>query len=133
MLPHSLSHRLRLLNLSVWALRYRVDVPFILDALLKERYAKIRRTSIRGGKGRLGISLAALCGRSSERYLQERLLNSSYRINTDLSLLMPIRHLNGGEEMTVAYERVMKGRRQKMLERRRVVQQSFRNWRGKGY
>lgn len=134
MLPHGFSHRLRLLNLAVWALRYRVDIPFILDALLKERYAKIRRTSLqRGGKGRLGISLVTLCGKSSERYLQEHLLTSSYRINADLSLLMPIRHLNGGEEMTVAYGRVMKGRRQRMLERRSVVQHSFRNWRGKGY
>jgi hypothetical protein len=134
MLPHAFSHRLRLLNLAVWALRYRVDLSFILDTLLRERYAKIRRTLIqRGGKGRLGISPAALCGRSSEKYLQEHLLTSSYRVNADLSLLMPVRHLNGGEDMAAAYDRVMKGRHRKMLERKRVVQHSFRNWRGKSY
>ena len=128
-LPSKVSDRFRLLNLYAWSLRYRVDLPFILDTLLQKRFLRIRQ-----GNGGLGVNVGVLCSRGSQKFLEEVLLEAPEHQQPALERnLMPV--CNGthssSASMITYYAETMRDRHREALHRETVVFASPRNWRGK--
>lgn len=130
-LPRQIGHRLRLLNLLVWSQRYGVKISYILEVLLMGKYSRVRE---RNGKGRLGVGVPTLCGRASEKSLQEILVTTPHAslsseifqlgIHTDIQELQdPVR----------AYTETMRKRRLAQEQRVEILKNSPRSWRNRHF
>lgn len=123
-LPRTLGGRLLLHNLVVWALRYRVEITTILDLLLRDKYHSVRK------KGGLGVTPATLCGETSRKYLEERLL-----IAVEETQMLPVRNFRYEyedlDDMLSLYSKTMLNRYRDRLDRQEKTQLAVRAWRGK--
>ena len=131
LLPQKSSSRLLLLNLQVWSLKYHLDVSVILDLLLLGPYKKVREQR---RAGCLGISTSTLCGRASQRFLEETILGSpalhSFPL-VDLTPVTPHRILETPEQMVEDYDLAIRNRRREAHKVILKVRASRRSWRGK--
>jgi hypothetical protein len=134
LVPRSGENGLRLLNLRTWALRYSVDLDFILSFLLHRYFAKARRKPF-GNEISLGISTAALTGVAARQALEEEITHafpSGENVRAAREDLR--RHIHPIEPLGVlpqndlveAYGEAM----QERLRQRRIKYVSKRAWRG---
>ena len=60
--------KLRLLNLQIWSLRYKVPIEYILRVLLDKLFVKHRKQRGRS----IGVRITSLTGQKAERFLRDK-------------------------------------------------------------
>lgn len=124
---------LRLMNLQVWCLRYKINLEFILDTLLK-KYDGVRRRNLTQRKGiSLGIPITLLTGTSSRRWI-ETAVQRAYPMKENLRqqgspLTIPLLHFTEvkSQRLSVVYDAAVRHR-----QKENSKQRSYRrNWRTK--